>query len=247
MCTLTYLINSYGYQLFFNRDEQRSRPIAIAPVYDPQYHAIFPIDPLGQGTWLAVHEQGYSLALLNNYQAAEHLSVPNKISRGQIILALLESSLAPQDAILQLDLQRYSPFQLVIFPAGLSRAFPVVLQFKYDGKQLTQSMPTLPITSSSIDITLVLTKRQDKYQQVVGTQPSLASLKQYHYSTEALTHQSVNMSRADASTVSISHIDVSSKIVFNYHDLHTDKTASVQCDRISNTPQNIDYHFNAQY
>ena len=69
MCTLTYLLNDFGDELFFNRDEQRSRLPTIPPKFNQTRNAIYPVDPQGEGTWLAVNQQGLTLALLNYYQA----------------------------------------------------------------------------------------------------------------------------------------------------------------------------------
>ena len=92
MCTLTYLLTEHGYEIYFNRDEQRSRLLAIAPQFNPNLKAIYPIDANGQGTWLAVAQSGLCLALLNNYPAPATSVNKNSISRGQLILSLLASN-----------------------------------------------------------------------------------------------------------------------------------------------------------
>ena len=69
MCTLTNLLNDIGYELFCNRDKQRSRLPAIPPKFNQARNAIYPVDPQGEGTWLAVNQQGLTLVLLNYYQA----------------------------------------------------------------------------------------------------------------------------------------------------------------------------------
>lgn len=96
--------------MFFNRDEQRLRATAISPSYDEKLSAIYPIDPQGNGTWLAVSRRGMTFALLNNYQASpqQHLNsqtqhqidqsnvdIHNKkishyTSRGQLITSILQ-------------------------------------------------------------------------------------------------------------------------------------------------------------
>ena len=89
MCTLTYLLTEHGYEIYFNRDEQRARLLALPPQFNPSREAIYPIDANGQGTWLALTQSGLSLALLNNYQAPATPVDENSISRGQLILSLL--------------------------------------------------------------------------------------------------------------------------------------------------------------
>jgi hypothetical protein len=90
VCTLSYLLHSTGYELFFNRDEQHSRPLAIPPQFNSVHNAIYPVDPTGNGTWLAVSNKGLSLALLNYYQATTPQD-KKRLSRGQLILSLLET------------------------------------------------------------------------------------------------------------------------------------------------------------
>lgn len=55
----------------FNRDEQKSRALALAPaIYDRQgVSVMMPLDPQGQGSWISLNQFGLSLCLLNNYQA----------------------------------------------------------------------------------------------------------------------------------------------------------------------------------
>ena len=77
-------------EVFFNRDEQRSRTQAIPVTLDSSRQALYPIDPQGQGTWIALAQSGASLCLLNNYQAQVLYTPEQPISRGQVILTLLD-------------------------------------------------------------------------------------------------------------------------------------------------------------
>lgn len=73
MCTLSWKTNKEGGRLvYFNRDEQLSRPLSEPPKLNNQRdtYYISPLDPKGKGTWFAVNEHGITLALLNNYDNA---------------------------------------------------------------------------------------------------------------------------------------------------------------------------------
>jgi len=59
--------------------------------------------------------------------------------------------------------------------------------------------------------------------------PQNKQLKAFHFSTEAIGKYSVNMQRADAKTVSISHICVNNKISFEYFDNVLKETSSITC------------------
>ena len=234
MCTLTYLLNDNGYELFFNRDEQRSRVLATPPIINQTENAIYPIDPQGQGTWIAVNKKGLSLALLNYYQGSFNDN-KNIVSRGKLIVSLLDLCAVSEgdgDIIKQfqmMDLGVYQPFQLCIFPEGLSINNQRVRCFKWTGSELNLSEADLPITSSSVDFIEVTQKRSQRFHSMVDKKKPLSHQhKDFHLSTEAIGKHAVNMQRADAKTVSISHISVNHKVSFNYFDnvLKTDHNIS---------------------
>ena len=226
MCTLTYLLTEHGYEIYFTRDEQRARLLALAPQFNPSREAIYPIDANGQGTWLALTQSGLSLALLNNYQAPTTPVNENSVSRGQLILSLLDKVQNEQndvDIMTQLqkmDLTVYQPFQLCVFPSSLTQSNINIGVVKGGSSQLTQCTVDLPITSSSVDFNAICLKRQQRFAGLVDkTHPQSAQLKAYHYSTETQGKHSVQMSRDDARTVSISHLSVTEDSVsFEYYD-----------------------------
>lgn len=219
MCTLTYRLAEKGYELFFNRDEQRSRAQALAPIVNQELNAIYPIDPIGKGTWIAVHQSGLSIALLNYYQAEKLASEGDFKSRGEIILALLKN---PGDVIGTLEgmsLNCYQPFQLCIFPSNLTLTNERLHCFQWDGESLKEIQQTLPITSSGIDYDAVYQARKITFSElVVDENPKPLQLLNYHQSQQLDGKLSVKMSREDAMTVSFSRIDISNNIEFEYSD-----------------------------
>src|SRR5207248_11293202 len=66
MCTVSFIPKDQGFYLAMNRDEKRSRSIALPPriVAVAGCRAIFPREPNG-GTWIAVNDAGVCLALIN--------------------------------------------------------------------------------------------------------------------------------------------------------------------------------------
>ncbi len=231
MCTLTYLLDDIGYELFFNRDEQRIRVPAIPPTFNQSKNAIYPIDPQGGGTWIGVNQQGLTLALLNYYQAS-YSNNRHVVSRGQLILSLLHTKGDIIEQLKAMDLQVYQPFQLCIFPKGLSINKHKVHHVKWAGSKLLFLDVSLPITSSSIDIDEVFKIRRYIFNQIVSAKtPSSSQLKNFHFSTEPTAVHSVNMQRSDAQTVSISHIIVNEDITFNYFDNVVKKEHSTTFNR----------------
>ena len=112
MCSVSWLLEDNGYQVFFNRDEQKTRALAMPP---KQYRVngvdiIMPLDPTGGGSWISINEFGLSLCLLNNYQGI----VPDGllVSRGLLLKNLSSSRNISQLSVAfhKLDLHSFAPF-----------------------------------------------------------------------------------------------------------------------------------------
>lgn len=237
MCTVSWLVDSDGYQLFFNRDEQRSRSRALAPQALQQKHCkvLMPIDPDGGGSWISVNDQGLSLCLLNFYQGKRPTGVLK--SRGQLLKSL--SALPTQPDITtelsNTNLHQYAPFTLLTFtldqhPQGL----------QWDGSTLTILCIKSPMTSSSVAFDAVYSARQRNFAHL-GLTPDANQLLTFHSSHQSVDQPdkhslsdnyqreesgqtiqgelSVCMHRDDAQTVSFSHIEVTlEKAIFTYLD-----------------------------
>jgi hypothetical protein len=227
MCTLSWRQDGSTLDVFFNRDEQKSRVAARPAHFWPDYQAIFPVDPQGGGTWLAVTTAGCVLALLNNYQASaaregystEH-STQSLLSRGLVITMLLQElqarssfdtlatttcSSAQASAIghclRSLPLCAFQPFTLVCLSPGKSAQ-----AFDWDGQQLTTFQPASPVISSAVELANVRAQRIEAYP---GNDALVSQLLQYHGSHLPTPGAfSVCMHRDDAHTVSFSHLQV---------------------------------------
>ena len=228
MCTLTWLLDNNGYEVFFNRDEQRSRPKAELPVYDAISESIFPVDPgqidsKNKGTWIAVNKNGLSLCLLNNYQNSLGVGDGNNFtSRGVLIpkLILLSEPEKIIESLGAIDLNNFQPFSLCIFPANLSKTNKDVLTCTWNGKVLTEGIALQPVISSAVQLENVTRSRIDLFKQL-GAQENITSdsLLKYHCSHKPEKGKlSVCMHRDDARTQSLSHIQVGNNISFSYHD-----------------------------
>lgn len=128
MCTLSWLYSDRNYEVHFNRDERRSRPIAIPPK-DSQ-SAIYPTDPQGGGSWISTNKYGLSLALINNYGAEMALHRTDAISRGQIIKAYSEYQSVEQleQELAKGDWKNYNPFDLFVFSPNTA-----AVRLRWDG------------------------------------------------------------------------------------------------------------------
>lgn len=120
MCTVSFIPKDHGFYLAMNRDEKRSRPIALPPhtARIAGRHAIFPREPNG-GTWIAVNDAGVCLALLN-WHRIQRNPAGEIGSRGQVIvnLAGAASSSDIADTMMRMTLRNLRPFRLIaIVPA----------------------------------------------------------------------------------------------------------------------------------
>jgi len=218
MCTLSWLKTHQGYEVFFNRDEQKSRSIASIPEHYTTLSGnqfIMPTDLDSGGSWIGVTDSGISVCLLNFYQGI----TPNTIltSRGLLVKDLL--SLSSIDAILnelnQIQLDCYAPFTLAIFDP--EKDTPIC--FCWDGISVTEIKIKSPYTSSGVEFPQVSLARQQTFKQHFKDRPKcIDQLKAYHSShLPEKSKWSVCMHREDASTVSFSHLSISSyDSVFNY-------------------------------
>lgn len=134
MCSLSFLPHGDGFHLLMNRDEQRTRSIALPPAIHRRgpLRALYPQEPSG-GTWIGVNERGMTFALLNWYSRTP---LPNTgtISRGSIIPALLEAD-SPSEAEASLKsfpLAAMNPFRLII----IASSFRSLCEWQSDGHLL---------------------------------------------------------------------------------------------------------------
>ncbi len=95
MCTVTWWQEQGSWELFCNRDEQRSHLPARPPRLSGRAGARFlaPVDGDAGGTWIAGNEHGLGLCLLNDYESEPRSLALSRISRGLLVrdLAALDS------------------------------------------------------------------------------------------------------------------------------------------------------------
>lgn len=220
MCTVSWFITADGYELFFNRDEQKTRPTALAPVVFTQKKAryLMPVDPEGSGSWIATNNHGVSVCLLNYYQGVTP-SPPLK-SRGLLIkeLAAYHDLNTIQTALSKIDLSYFAPFTLLIF--GLTDTkINAVIAFQWNGQIFNTINAISPMASSAVDAERVIAQRHSIYQTLTVDAVDRQSLLSFHaYHHHSFEHISPCMHREDAHTVSTSHICVNkSNTHFHYY------------------------------
>lgn len=211
MCSVSWLLSEEGYQLFFNRDEQKSRAVALPPqlLSLNGVAVLMPIDPVANGSWISVNEFGLTLCLLNNYQG-QSPSGP-LISRGQLLKRLSSERDIPtlNAAFDSLDLSRFAPFTLLAFDPRLTRTDKAVMAFEWDGEHPRIFSECSPRFSSGVDLEKVQQAREQAYKTCLeqgSNRHDLLALHQSHHPEQL--HHSFCMHRSDAHTVSFTHVEV---------------------------------------
>jgi hypothetical protein len=206
MCTATWLRESDGYQLFFNRDERLSRPRAVAPrVQDlGGVIALAPTDVVGGGTWIGANDHGVSVCLVNAYPSGEKAG---SRSRGTIVHRALRGRdmWRAVDRALELDAREFAPFVLLAIDMKHGPALVSSNGVRFTVRHATED--DLPLTSSSICDAAARTIRRAQFRWSGNVTPQ--ALSRFHRSHDPVKGAlSVCMHRDDAATVSSTHIHV---------------------------------------
>lgn len=226
MCTVTWHRADPGYELFFNRDELRTRLEAEPPRRREARAAdggtvafLAPADGDHGGTWIAVNEHGVTVGIVNGYRTADAAAPPDVRSRG-----LLVSDLAPartvrevEEALRATDPARYRSFRLLAIapdePLMTAEWDRVALAVDRDAEE------RIPLISSAVEETDVGAKRRREYARAVGPRPDADRLAAYHRShANGPSAYSVCMHRPEAATRSFTRVRVDAdRVAMIYH------------------------------
>jgi uncharacterized protein with NRDE domain len=225
MCTVSWTRTPEGYELFCNRDERHTRRPSAPPVVRERRGVRFaaPIDGDCGGSWIGVNEKGLALCLLNRYEDARGTDEVDYRSRGLLLTDLLHcrtiSALSAR--LLSADLSRYRPFTL----AALSTREATSI-FHWANRRKTfddDAEGSMPLTSSSFRSDDVTNARRQLFRRMVDEAGAVNTtlLREFHKSHAPERGAfSVCMHRADAATVSFSHVSVNERSVeFSYQPL----------------------------
>jgi hypothetical protein len=224
MCTVTWWLapSEGGYEVFFNRDELRTRgpatPPARAECRGLPYLA--PADADHGGAWLLVNARGVTLGLVNHYPPDPVPPQPPRLSRGRLLLDLADSAdlAAVAARLATAPLNRCPGFYLVAF--GLAQA---PRRWRWDTRVLQDESRLDPwpiLTASSYQGVEIAAHRREVFARDWAKPGRLApaDLAQFHlYREPARPAWGVLMDRPDARTVSHSHLRVDPReAVFSY-------------------------------
>ncbi len=210
MCTLTWsrasLDGSDKLEVWFNRDEQKARPIADPPSLRLLDDVSFlsPRDPQGGGTWMLANEFGVVVCLLNKWELDARPTQGRRKSRGQLVWQMATARCVDDLAGFLVELENYPAFTLVGLSSEGERFW------EWDGEILSETKGAMPMTSSSYCFDAVKEARERSY----------AEGKRGHHFHEGSGDQAsaftVRMNRPDAQTWSRSHLTVGEKVTWEY-------------------------------
>jgi hypothetical protein len=216
MCTVSIVSLPDVLRLVVNRDEQRTRALALPPrlTSGDGVRALAPTDPASGGTWVACNELGLAIALLNvNRPDDTPLASPQ--SRGAIVPGLMHCrSLDHLAAVAAtIDTAVYGPFRLVAVHAGDGDVMEWSPATAVTQRQ-SLAVPRL-FTSSGLGDHHVEGPRCALFQRSVvrgETRDLLERQDRFHaHRWRARPALSVHMSRADAWTVSRTTVEIGAR------------------------------------
>lgn len=214
MCTVTWRALPEGFEIFFNRDERKTRAPEQAPRIEERAGVRFlaPRDGAAGGSWLGANDRGLGVALLNRYVPDTGPARVELRSRGLLLIDLLDA-LQPAEVgerLAETDLERYQPFSLLALdPSGRARIFEWT---GYKLEEAAEPEAQAPLASSSFDQRQARVQRKQLYGDMLaaaGGEASDVMLAAFHHSHAGGPGPfSVCMHRDDAETRSYTRLIV---------------------------------------
>ena len=209
MCTVSWFHTEDGYELFFNRDELRTRSRALPPreLNSASGVALLaPTDADAGGTWFATNAAGLTVALLNRYQdSADPTTADSRRSRGLLVkdLAGVSNSQQIVERLRADPVEIYAPFTLLVVTPN----DPGTSIF-WDGRRLSEPrLAVAPLASSGHDPIGVPSARKKLWTRLPAIdREACLAFHRSHAPTRGA--ESPCMHRPDARTVSLTHVVV---------------------------------------
>jgi hypothetical protein len=226
VCTMTVVPTPGGHRLVCNRDEQTSRPSSTELVHRRTggHASIMPLDPPSGGTWIGAADTGVVACLLNanpgDPGTRSHVWAGRR-SRGVIVPHLLSSD-GLHDAVKALsgtDPSEFPPFRVFLMCGRDCSIASSDGHTLHVGAVVRVAGPII-LTSSGLGDDLVVPPRTALFHRLLKEieDPAAAQDAFHAHAWPDRPHLSVNMSRADARTVSRSTVLVEREAVLMQHE-----------------------------
>ena len=232
MCTVTYIPQGNGFFLTSNRDEKQIRLQAQHPKWYSfsSGNLLFPKDGNAGGTWMALHENGNAMVLLNGAFYNHQVELPYRRSRGLIFLDIFNHP-QPIVAFDQISLSKIEPFTLVI------RQQQHLFEVRWDGIEKTivelDASKTYIWSSATLYSKEVIQKRKEWFHSFIENNKVLGAnhiLNFHRFAGDGDKTNDVLMNRnGELFTVSITLLHRQNDgSAFHYYDLKNNATAQEQ-------------------
>jgi len=195
--------------IFFNRDEKKTRSIAEPPAERELNGTRFlsPRDSDGNGTWMFANQHGLVVCLLNRWHEHQAPTAQGG-SRGRLVWEFGDATGAEEvgTRLAAESLAGLQAFTLVVLdPTGIHA-------WDWTQLELRQATPNPPLTSSSFRFPDVLKSRLETYASIAGTgdNPPADRLGafQSELGPDGPSAFGIRMCRPDAQTMSRSHLHI---------------------------------------
>ena len=232
MCTVTFIPTKQRIFLTSNRDEKNVRTSAVYPaVYEFSSGKImFPKDADAGGTWIAVHENGNAIVLLNGGLIKHIPTPPYRKSRGLIVLDLADTD-EPYQVFARIDLDGIEPFTAIIWEHGTLHE----CVWDGSGKYTKRPDPSLPHIWSSVTLYTpeVIAKREGWFVDWLNKNPSPSQddiLGFHQFTGDGDKYNDLRMNRdGETFTVSITSLSLErTNTVVRYLDLKNNQAATAE-------------------
>jgi uncharacterized protein with NRDE domain len=228
MCTVTFIPVNNKIIVTSNRDEKHGRLPAIAPaVYTKRTGTLlFPKDADAGGTWIAVHENGNMIVLLNGGLIKHEPKPPYKKSRGLVLIDLIDDE-NPYQNFLHADLKKIEPFTAIIFDEGQ------LFECRWDGEIKYHAALKIHQPHIWSSVTLyddkIIRKRKKWFEEWLKKNPSPSQndiLHFHQFTGDGDKHNDLLMNRdGQVFTVSITSIEMNDEnALMQYVDIRNQQT-----------------------
>ncbi len=225
MCTVTFIPSGNSFYFTSSRDEQAGRLQADFPEIREinGKKIMYPRDPQGGGSWIAVSETGNTAILLNGAMRGHIPRPPYRKSRGLILLDLVADD-SPADAFEKMRFEGIEPFTVILFDDQK------LYCGKWDGmmKWIEPLAVTQPYIWSSVTLydPEAIRRRESWFKKWIQETPYPGSLDIFHFHQKGGDGDPFNdilMNRQDLLfTNSISSVRLSADAAhFRYLDLRS--------------------------
>jgi hypothetical protein len=222
MCTVTYIKTPDAVYITSNRDEHIHRAAALPPVVATirSKKILFPKDPVGAGSWIALDENGKTAVLLNGAEKKHEPVYPYRKSRGLILLELISTDNS-SNFFEGADLDRIEPFTIILFEKG------ILYQLRWNGMKKQVLLPDVHSAHIWSSVTLytdeVIAQRKKMFQQFIrhNPEPGSEAILQFHQPDNADKENGFTIKRKSGmQTQSVTQVNIKASHCFmNYHDL----------------------------